>query len=81
MKIDALGAAWAPRLLSVLRIMSGLLLLQHGTGKLLKFPVGVVPANFNLMSMPGYAGIIELVCGILLVIGVFSRPQPSSPRA
>ncbi|WP_425068136.1 DoxX family protein [Reyranella sp.] len=74
MNFDALGAAWAPRLLSILRIMSGLLLLQHGTGKLLKFPAGVVPANFNLMSMPGYAGMIEFVCGILLIIGLFSRP-------
>jgi putative oxidoreductase len=74
MNFDALGAAWAPRLLSILRIMSGLLLLQHGTGKLLKFPAGAVPPTFNLMSMPGYAGIIEFVCGILLVIGLFSRP-------
>lgn len=74
MNFDAIGAAWAPRLLSVLRIASGLLFLQHGTGKLLKFPAGAVPANFNLMSMPGYAGIIELVCGILLVMGLFSRP-------
>jgi len=74
MNIDAIAAAWAPRLLSVLRIMSGLLLLQHGTGKLLKFPAGVVQANFSIASMPGYAGIIEFVCGILLVIGLFSRP-------
>lgn len=74
MNLDAIATAWAPRLLSVLRIMSGLLLLQHGAGKLLKFPAGVVPANFNLASMPGYAGVIELVCGVLLVIGLFSRP-------
>lgn len=74
MNLEAIAAAWAPRLLSVLRIMSGLLLLQHGTGKLLKFPAGVVPANFSIATMPGYAGIIEFVCGILLVIGFFSRP-------
>lgn len=74
MNLDAIATAWAPRLLSILRIMSGLLLLQHGTGKILKFPAGVVPANFNLASMPGYAGVIELVCGVLLVIGLFSRP-------
>lgn len=74
MNLDALGAAWAPRLLSIVRIMSGLLFLQHGTAKLLGFPAGAVPANFNLMSMPGYAGMIEFVCGILLVIGLFSRP-------
>jgi len=74
MNLDALATAWAPRLLSILGIMSGLLLLQHGTGKLLKFPMGAVPPTFNLMSMPGYAGFIEFVCGILLVIGLFSRP-------
>ena len=72
--MEALGLRWAPMLLSVLRIMSGLLVLQHGTGKLLHFPPGVVPATFNLNSMPGYAGFIELVCGILLVLGLFTRP-------
>jgi len=35
---------------------------------------GVVPPTFNLNSMPGYAGVIELVCGILLVLGLFTRP-------
>lgn len=72
--MEVLAQSWAPRFLSVLRIMSGLLLLQHGTGKLLKFPAGVAPPTFNLNSMPGYAGVIELVCGILLVIGLFTRP-------
>ena len=46
--MEAIGLAWSPRLLSVLRFMSGLLLLQHGTGKVLHFPAGVVPATFNL---------------------------------
>ena len=73
LNLESICAALRPTLLSVLRIMSGLLLLQHGTGKVLKFPAGVVPANFNLMSMPGYAGIIELVFGVLLVVGLFSR--------
>jgi putative oxidoreductase len=72
--MEKLGKSWAPMLLSVLRIMSGLLLLQHGAGKILKFPAGVVPPTFNLNSMPGYAGVIELVCGILLVLGLFTRP-------
>ncbi|HLG46588.1 MAG TPA: DoxX family protein [Reyranella sp.] len=66
--------SWTPMLLSILRFMSGLLVLQHGFGKWLKFPPGVVPPTFNLNSMPGYAGIIELVCGILLVLGLFTRP-------
>ena len=71
---DTIGAVWAPRLLSVLRLMSGLLLLQHGSAKLLHFPPGAVPATFKLNSMAGYAGFIEFGCGILLVIGLLSRP-------
>ena len=73
MTIAEIGTNWAPRLLSILRIMAGLLLLQHGTGKLLGFPAGAVPPTFSLASMPGYAGFIELVCGVLLVLGLFSR--------
>jgi putative oxidoreductase len=60
-------------LLSVLRIMSGLLFLQHGTTKYLSIPVG--PMNgANPMTMSGAAGIIELVGGVLLVLGLFTRP-------
>jgi putative oxidoreductase len=61
------------QLLSVLRIMSGLLFLQHGTTKYLGIPpsqmTGVAP-----LSMGGAAGMIELVGGTLLVIGLFTRP-------
>ena len=70
--MEALGRSWAPMLLSVLRIMSGLLLLQHGTRKILAFPAPM--PNFVLNSMGGYAGFIELAAGILLVIGLFTRP-------
>lgn len=63
----------APILLSVLRIMSGLLLLQHGTTKYLSLPVSPM-SNASPMTMSGAAGIIELVCGVLLVIGLFTRP-------
>jgi putative oxidoreductase len=66
------SSIWAPRLLSVLRIMAGLLLLQHGLGKFFGFPP--LPAVPPAMSAPWFAGIIELVCGILLVIGLFTRP-------
>jgi putative oxidoreductase len=72
--VEATAQAWAPRLLSILRIMAGLLLLEHGTGKWLGFPAGAVPPNFALNSMAGYAGVIELVGGILLVLGLFTRP-------
>lgn len=63
-----------PEFLSVLRIMSGLLVLQHGTAKILKFPVVPNMSNVPITSMGGIAGIIELVGGILLAIGLFTRP-------
>jgi len=59
-------------LLSVLRIMSGLLLLQHGTMKYLNIPVGPMN-NASPMTMGGAAGLIELVFGALLVLGLFTR--------
>lgn len=62
----------SPYLLSILRIMSGLLLLQHGTAKYLSIPVGPMN-NASPMTMGGAAGVIELVFGALLVIGLFTR--------
>ncbi len=64
---------YQPQLLSVLRIVSGLLLLEHGTAKVLHFPVvqGVPPPGLNLV---GLSGPLELIFGALLAIGLFSRP-------
>ena len=64
---------YSSQLLSVLRIMAGLLLLQHGCSKYLGFPVGPMNAT-QLQSMSGAAGVLELVGGILLVLGLFTRP-------
>lgn len=64
---------FAPQLLSLLRFMSGLLVLQHGTSKYLNFPTGPMN-NASPTTMSGAAGIIELVGGVLLVIGLFTRP-------
>src|SRR5437588_8497870 len=74
MDLEVLGTAWAPRLLSILRIAAGLFLLEHGTAKLFKFPVVPQFAKLDLASMPGIAGYFELIGGALLVIGLFSRP-------
>src|SRR5262244_1973470 len=69
--MDFLGP-YKLQLLSVLRFMSGLTVLQHGTAKYLGFPVGPMN-NANPMTMSGTAGILELVFGTLLVIGLFTR--------
>lgn len=73
-RADALAAEWAPRLLSVLRIVAALIFLEHGTQKLLGFPPpmnGVGPAAFTLSW---FAGVLELVGGSLLLAGLFTRP-------
>jgi putative oxidoreductase len=61
-----------PFALSLLRAMSGLLILQNGTAKYLNFPAGPMN-NASVSTMPGAAGIFELVCGFLLLIGLFTR--------
>ncbi|WP_264050096.1 DoxX family protein [Methylobacterium flocculans] len=75
MTLAAVSTAWAPRLLSVLRIVSGLLFLEHGTQKLFSFPtrMGGGPAP-DLLSLPGIAGSLELVGGTLIILGLFTRP-------
>lgn len=64
---------YKPQLLSVLRIMSALLLLQHGTTKYLNFPASPMN-NASPLTMGGAAGLLELIGGSLLVIGLFTRP-------
>ncbi len=59
-------------LLSVLRIVSSLIFLEHGTGKFLGFPV--LPHLPPAFSLPWWGGLIELVGGALLTLGLFSRP-------
>lgn len=65
---------WSSQLLSVLRIMAGLLVLQSGTGKYLGFPKVAMYENVQFMSLAGAAGLIELVGGALIVLGLFTRP-------
>ena len=61
-------------LLSVLRIFTGLALLQHGTGKILGFPVVPSFAHVQIGSLTGVGGLIELIGGVLFTIGLFTRP-------
>ena len=65
---------WAPRMLSVLRIVTALLFLTHGTAKLFHIPQQAMFDNLQLMSMLGWQGVLEAGGGLLLLIGLFSRP-------
>jgi len=62
-------------LLSVLRIVAGLIFLEHGTQKFLGFPPGpAAGTGLALDNLGAYAGLFEIGCGLLIAIGLFTRP-------
>jgi len=72
---DSFYAVWSPRVLSVLRIVVALLMMQHGAQKLFGFPAGAqATPTPPLMSMMGFVGILEFFGGLLLLLGLFTRP-------
>src|SRR5947209_586864 len=68
--------AQAPRLLSILRIVSAILFLLSGTTKLFAFPSGVPPdgGTVKLLSQIGIGGILEALGGGMLLLGFCTRP-------
>ena len=64
---------WSPHMLAVLRIVTALLFIEHGTQKLFGFPAGGPPQS-ALLSLDGVAGLLELAGGLLILIGLFTRP-------
>ena len=69
-----LGGRWAPRLHSVMRLMAGLLFMEHGTQKLLGFPSYPASGAPAIGTLLWVGGIIELTCGFLIAIGLLTRP-------
>ena len=65
---------WVPRAQGLLRIVVAFLFLQHGTAKLFGVPHVAMFDNLHLMSLFGVAGIIEVVGGLLVLSGLFTRP-------
>src|SRR5690242_11199203 len=71
----SIGSRWPGRSLSVLRFVAALLYLEHGLQKLIDFPPAAHgPLPFALNSLLGVAGMIETVGGILLLLGLLTRP-------
>jgi putative oxidoreductase len=65
---------WSPYALAVLRIVTALIFMEHGTQKLLGFPAPPEGGTPPLFSLFGIGAILELVGGFLLLIGWFTRP-------
>jgi putative oxidoreductase len=65
---------WAPYILGLLRIVVGFLFMVHGTQKLFGMPVDEPRDPVALTSLIGIAGILETFGGLLIVLGLFTRP-------
>lgn len=70
---DSTFQIWAPRILGLLRIIVGFLYLQHGTAKLFGMPHVAMFDGIQLVSILGLAGLLELVGGLLILVGLFTR--------
>ena len=70
---DRFAVVWGPRALAVLRIVTALIFIEHGTQKLLGFPPSPNPGP-ALFSLLGLAGVLELFGGALVLVGLFTRP-------
>ena len=66
-------SACQPQALAALRIISALLFIEHGTQKFFNFPPAEQPFG-DLMNIIGLAGLLEVVGGVLLLVGLFTRP-------
>ena len=68
--------SWAPRLLSILRIIAAFLFMQFGTAKWFAFPAAVMPGGGTAAagSLAWFAAVLEVVGGGLLLLGLFTRP-------
>jgi putative oxidoreductase len=71
--IESMGLTWAPRLLSVLRTVVGLLFIEHGTSKLFGFPPMPGGEGLAIFSLIGLSAILEFVGGLLMTVGLFTR--------
>jgi putative oxidoreductase len=67
-------STWTPRLLSLMRIVLAFTFMAHGSQKLFGFPPGPDMHSPELLSLPGVAGILEFFGGLLLLVGLFTRP-------
>ncbi len=74
MDIDRIAARSQPYVLSLFRFVTGLLLFHYGVAKLFKYPPVEIFEDVTPLSLWGFAGMLELTLGGLLMLGLFTRP-------
>lgn len=72
--LDLFCSKWSPRLLSIMRIVTALLFMQHGAQKLYGGPADPSKVPVDLFSLMGLAGVLEFFGGLLILLGLFTRP-------
>ena len=74
MSYGIIPASWSGHLHAALRIVTGLLFLEHGTSKYFNFPATEYFANgVEVFSLMGLAGALEIIGGLLIIVGLFTR--------
>ncbi len=72
--LKSFTAKWSPVVRSVMRIVIGLLFMEHGAQKFFGFPVAMESGTVALFSLMGLAAVLEFFGGFLIVLGLFTRP-------
>lgn len=74
--IVAKWISWAPYFQSVLRIVAAFIFMTSGTTKMFAFPEGVPPdgGTVDMFTQIGLGAFLEVTCGALLIVGLFTRP-------
>jgi putative oxidoreductase len=65
---------WSPVVQSVVRIVIALLFMEHGAQKLFGFPTAMEGGTVALFSLMGLSGVLEFFGGLLILLGLFTRP-------
>ncbi|MDE2384939.1 MAG: DoxX family protein [Alphaproteobacteria bacterium] len=75
MLTGVIPTTWTPSLQAALRVITGLMFLEHGTSKMLHFPINDSWAGMyaQMGGMTTFTGVVELIGGVLFLLGAFTR--------
>lgn len=74
--MEQLSQKLSPLAFLIVRVVTGYMFLLHGTAKFFEFPISMTGGNgsVELFSLFGAAAILEIVGGVLFILGLFTRP-------